>query len=264
MHASTDPHADKAAAPTVHVEQLEMAFGSKLVQRGLNFEVKPGEVFVIMGGSGCGKSTLLRCMIGLQQPSKGQVRYGDDDIHAADAAKLARLRQLFGVAFQQGALWSSMTVGENVMLPMELCADTEPAEREQRARELLGRVGLAEHFDKEPAALSGGMRKRAAIARALALSPSLLYLDEPSAGLDPLSAAHLDELILQLRDQSGATVVLVTHELESIFAVADRALFLDAETKTMIALDAPKTLLAQGPPKVREFLRRGRPEGLPS
>ena len=161
--------------------------------------------------------------------------------------------------FQAGALWSSMTVGENVMLPMREYRQMEEAEMEHLARFKLALVGLDGSFDAEPASLSGGMKKRAAIARAMALDPPMLYLDEPSAGLDPLTSARLDELILGLRDHLGTTVVMVTHELDSIFAVADRALFLDAKEKTMTALDSPRALLDHGPEPVREFLRRGRP-----
>lgn len=236
-----------------------MAFGSKVVQRDLTFEVRGPEVLAIAGASGCGKSTLLRHMIGLQVPAAGRVCYGGESIHGDDPQAMGRLRRSFGVAFQAGALWSSMSVGENVMLPMEMFSTADAAEREQRAREKLSLVGLAEQFDAEPPALSGGMRKRAAIARALALDPRLLYLDEPSAGLDPLTSAQLDDLIMQLRDEQGATVVMVSHELDSIFTVADRLLFLDAQEKTMTALDAPQALKEHGPDTVRRFLGRGRP-----
>ncbi|HEX5684911.1 MAG TPA: ATP-binding cassette domain-containing protein [Ideonella sp.] len=247
-----------SASPQVKVEGLTMAFGDKVVQRNLDFEICDGEVLAIVGASGCGKSTLLRHLIGLQAPAAGRVCYGGDDIHSDDAELQARLRRRFGVAFQSGALWSSMTVGENVMLPMEMFSKIGASEREQHARAKLELVGLGDQFDAEPPALSGGMRKRAAIARALALDPEMLYLDEPSAGLDPLTSAQLDELILQLRDGQGTTVVLVSHELQSIFTVADRLLFLDADEKTMTALDTPKALLEHGPDKVRQFLRRGK------
>jgi phospholipid/cholesterol/gamma-HCH transport system ATP-binding protein len=159
--------------------------------------------------------------------------------------------------FQAGALWSSMTVGENVMLPLQLFSPLDAGAREQEARFKLALVGLADSFDAEPAALSGGMRKRAAIARAMALNPALLFLDEPSAGLDPLSSARLDELLLHLRDNLGTTVVMVSHELDSIFAVADRMLFLDAQSKRMTALGPPRELQRHGPDHVRDFLRRG-------
>ncbi|HSI57384.1 MAG TPA: ATP-binding cassette domain-containing protein [Ideonella sp.] len=249
-----------APADIVAVKGLTMAFGPKVVQHDLDFTVRAGEILVIMGGSGCGKSTLLRHMIGLQPPAKGSVVYGEIDMYQAEDEAQTALRQRFGVMFQAGALWSSMSVGENVMLPMREFRQMEEAEMEHLARFKLALVGLGGSFDAEPASLSGGMRKRAAIARAMALDPPLLYLDEPSAGLDPLTSARLDELILSLRDHLGTSVVMVTHELDSIFAVADRALFLDAKEKTMTALDAPKALLEHGPEPVREFLRRGRPE----
>ena len=244
------------AAPLVQVIGLTMAFGDEVVQRDLQFDIRRGEVLAIMGPSGCGKSTLLRHLIGLQAPAAGQVLYGGQDLHQCDDETLARLRRRFGVMFQSGALWSSMSVGENVMLPLRLFSRQGVAERRQRARWKLALVGLADAFDLEPAELSGGMRKRAAIARALALDPELLYLDEPSSGLDPLSSARLDGLILNLRRHLGTTVVMVSHSIDSVFAVADRALYLDPQDKTMLALDAPQALADHGPPRVREFLRR--------
>jgi phospholipid/cholesterol/gamma-HCH transport system ATP-binding protein len=246
-----------ASAQLVRVKDVTMAFGERVIQSDLSFDILPGEVLAIAGGSGCGKSTLLRHLIGLQAPAKGQVLYGDRDLYAADMAVRRTLLQEFGVTFQAGALWSSMTVGENVMLPMQIFTDQSAAQNEQEARFRLALVGLAGSFDAEPATLSGGMKKRAAIARALALNPSLLFLDEPSAGLDPLTSAHLDELILHLRDDLGTTVVMVSHELESIFTVADRLLFLDAQSKTMTALGPPEDLRREGPEGVQTFLRRG-------
>lgn len=243
--------------PLIQVRELTMAYGRKIIQRELNFDVRAGEILVLMGGSGCGKSTLLRHLIGLHRPARGSIRYGDVDLVDADDEALDQLRRRFGVMFQAGALWSSMTVGENVMLPLREFTRLDEAEIETVARFKLALVGLGGSFDASPADLSGGMKKRAAIARAMALDPPLLFLDEPSAGLDPLTSARLDELILNLRHHLGTTVVMVTHELDSIFAVADRALFLDAKEKTMIALDSPRALLAHGPEHVREFMRRG-------
>ena len=244
--------------PLVRVHELTLAQAGQVIQQGLTFDIRRGEVFVIVGASGSGKSTLLRHLVGLQVPAAGQVMYGEHDLNGCDEATLALLRRQFGVMFQAGAIWSSMTVGENLMLPMRMFTPLSRRAREQQARFKLALVGLDGSFDLEPAALSGGMRKRAAIARALALDPTLLYLDEPGSGLDPVNAARLDALILKLRRHLGTTVVMVTHEIDSVFAVADRALFLDEQEKTMTALDAPQALLDHGPATVREFLHRGR------
>ena len=243
----------------MRVENLSLHAGGRELQRGLNFEVRAGEVLAIVGASGCGKSTLLRHMIGLQTPETGRVLWTangqERDVHGDDPP-----RREIGVAFQAGALWSSMTVGENLMLPLELYTELGEAEREQLARFKLALAGLNDPatFDAEPAALSGGMRKRAAIARALVLDPPLLCLDEPSAGLDPLTSARLDDLIKRLKCDVGTAIVLVTHELDSLFAVADRLLFLDVEARTATALGPPAELRDHGPEPVREFLTRGR------
>ena len=234
-----------------------MAYGTDVVLHDISFEIAPGEIFVVVGASGSGKSSLLRHLIGLQPPAQGQVRIEGQDLYVGDQAALSGLRRRFGVMFQAGALWSAMSVGENLVLPMRLFTRLPRQAREQRARLKLALVGLDGSFDLMPAQLSGGMRKRAALARALALDPALLFLDEPGSGLDPVNAARLDGLILQLREQLGTTVVLVTHEIDSVFAVADRVLFLDEVDKTMTALDSPQVLLASGPVRVREFLQRG-------
>jgi phospholipid/cholesterol/gamma-HCH transport system ATP-binding protein len=243
----------------MRVEDLSLHAGGRELQHGLSFDVRAGEVLAIVGASGCGKSTLLRHMIGLQVPKAGRVLWtaggAERDVHGDDPP-----HREIGVAFQAGALWSSMTVGENLMLPLELYTDLDAARRERQARYKLALAGLADPatFDAEPAALSGGMRKRAAIARALVLDPPMLCLDEPSAGLDPLTSARLDDLIVRLKRDLGTGVVLVTHELESLFAVADRMLFLDVEAHTATALGPPLELREHGPEPVREFLSRGR------
>ena len=245
--------------PLVRVIDLTMAYGDNVIQHDLAFDIRQREVLAIVGPSGCGKSTLLRHLVGLETPAQGRVMYGEHDLHHCNDAALAGLRRQFGVMFQAGALWSSMTVGENVMLPLRLFTQVDRRARELSARFKLALVGLDGSFDLEPASLSGGMRKRAAIARALALDPQLLYLDEPSSGLDPFSIARLDELILNLRRHLGTTVVMVTHAIDSVFAVADRLLFLDSVEKTMTALDTPQHLADHGPDNVREFLHRGKP-----
>jgi phospholipid/cholesterol/gamma-HCH transport system ATP-binding protein len=239
----------------LRAEDLTLAHGERIVQQALSFELQPAEVLVVAGASGCGKSTLLRHLVGLQAPAAGRVWHGGVDFHAAPEQEQSQLRQRFGVLFQGGALWSSMSVGDNVMLPLRLFTQLTPRECEASARLKLALVGLGDAFDRFPAALSGGMKKRAAMARALALDPPMLFLDEPSAGLDPLSSAQLDELIGHLRD-AGTAIVMVTHELDSIFATADRLLFLDVRERTMTALGPPRELLAGGPPAVREFLSR--------
>jgi phospholipid/cholesterol/gamma-HCH transport system ATP-binding protein len=244
-------------APLLQVQGLSVAAGGQVVQQALDFELRRGEVLVIVGPSGCGKSTLLRHLVGLEQPVAGRVLFDGQDLHQGAEAPRAALRRRFGVMFQAGALWSSMTVGENLMLPLRMFTTLDAAERERRARFKLALVGLDGGFDLLPAQLSGGMRKRAALARALALDPELLMLDEPGSGLDPLNAARLDELVLHLRQYLGTTVVMVTHEIASVFAVADRALFLDPQERRMTAIGPPQELLLQGPASVRAFLGRG-------
>lgn len=245
--------------PRIEVRALTMQFGSYLVQRDVSFEVEAGKIFVIMGDSGCGKSTLLRHMVGLIQPAAGEVFYDGEAYWAADDDRRIALSRRFGILFQSGALWSSMTLAENVALPLAqytaLAADAI-AELVSFKLALVGLKGFEEYY---PSQISGGMRKRAGLARAMALDPDILFFDEPSAGLDPLSSRRLDDLILELRDSLGTTVVMVTHELDSIFAVADDSVFLDAEQRTAVARGHPARLLEECPiPKVREFLARGR------
>ena len=247
----------------ITVKGLNMAYGDYTVMNALDFTVKRGEIKVLMGGSGCGKSTLLKYLIGLEQARSGQIFY-DDALFDSTAETMERVRRRFGILFQSGALWSSMSVEENIALPLEEYTDLGAKEIREIVDFKLSLVGLSGFGHRYPSELSGGMRKRAGLARAIALDPEVLFFDEPSAGLDPLSSLRLDELILQLRDALGATVVVVTHELASIFAIADSALFLDAETKTALCDGNPR-LLVDDPavdPKVRHFLNRGAEPGM--
>ncbi len=235
-----------------------MAFGSFVVQRDLSFTINKGDIFIIMGGSGCGKSTLLRHMVGLQKPARGQVLYEGRSFWDAEAEEQELLKRGFGILFQSGALWSSMTLAENVSLPLEEYTDLTHNQIQEIVSLKLSLVGLRGFEDYYPSEISGGMKKRAGLARAMALDPEILFFDEPSAGLDPISAHLLDELILEIRDSLGSTVVIVTHELASIFAIGNNSVFLDPETKTMIASGDPNKLLAESKdPKVHNFLTRG-------
>ena len=240
------------------IRDLTMAYGSFVIQRDLDFTINRGDIFIIMGGSGCGKSTLLKCLVGLKEPAKGQVILDGASFWETEAAERDRLMRRFGILYQSGALWSSMTLAENIALPLGEFTDLSRAEIKELVSLKLALVGLAGFDDYYPSEISGGMRKRAALARAMALDPEILCFDEPSAGLDPISSKLLDDLILELRDSLGATVVMVTHELASIFAIGNNSVFLDPETKTMIAQGDPKTLRDACPdPKVRNFLSRG-------
>jgi len=243
----------------IEIRELTMAFGSFVVMRDISAKIRQAEIFIIMGGSGCGKSTLLRHMIGLKAPAKGDIFYdGESFWQASEKARQQKLRT-FGVLFQSGALWSSMTLEENVGLPLGEYTDLSPTEVRDIARLKLALVGLKGFEEFYPAEISGGMCKRAGLARAMALDPDVLFFDEPSAGLDPISSRNLDELILQLRDSLGATFVVVTHELQSIFAIADNSVFLDTNTRTMRAQGNPRELLKNSTdPYVREFLTRGK------
>ena len=240
------------------VDGLEMRFGERLIQTGVSFKVEKGTIFAIMGGSGCGKSTLLKHLIGLLPPAAGQVTYNGTDYWAADDDAQAKLRAAFGMLFQSAALWSSMTILENVCLPLEQHKkEMDAAQREARAREVLEWVDLAQFADFFPSDLSGGMKKRAGLARAIATEPPLLFLDEPSAGLDPISSKRLDDLVLDIRERTGAAVVFVSHELPSLFAIADDGIFLDADSKSPIAHGAPSALRETAThPTVRAFLAR--------
>jgi phospholipid/cholesterol/gamma-HCH transport system ATP-binding protein len=250
------------AEARITVRDLDMRYGERVIQRDLGFTVQAGEIFVIMGGSGCGKSTLLRHLIGLVHPARGDVFYDGDSFWTAEPPARERLMRRFGVLYQSGALWSSLTLAENVALPLGEYTRLKPAEIAELVALKLALVGLAGFEEFYPSEISGGMRKRAGLARAMALDPDILFFDEPSAGLDPISSKLLDDLILELRDSLGATVVVVTHELASIFSIASNSVFLDAETKTMIATGSPRDLRHHSPdPRVRRFLTRGESDG---
>ena len=245
------------AAPPIEVRDLTLAYGDFVVQRGLNFVVSQGDVFVVMGGNGCGKTTLMRHMIGLQRPVQGAVFYAGENFWSAEDEDQQRLKRRLGVMYQGGALWSSLTLGENVALPLGEYTSLAPERIADVVAFKLALVGLAGFEDFYPSELSGGMRKRAGLARAMALDPEILIVDEPSSGLDPLTARRLDDLILALRDALGTTIVVVTHDLASILAIGTNSIYLDPDTHTMIATGNPAQALRSGDPRVRFFLSRG-------
>ncbi len=252
--ASDDTHNDEH----IVARDLTVAYGDFVVQRNLNFEIKRGEIFIIMGGSGCGKSSVLKLLIGLKQPAQGEVYYDGEPFWASSEADRELTKRKFGTLFQSGALWSSMTLVENIGLALQQYTDLSEEEIREVAAYKLMLVGLAGFEDYYPNEISGGMKKRAGLARAMALDPEILFFDEPSAGLDPISAKLLDDLILELRDSLGTTVVIVTHELASIFAIGDNSVFLDPVTKTQLATGNPVWLKANHPnDDVRTFLSRG-------
>jgi len=245
--------------PHVAVRNLTMAYGSFVLMRNINFMVNRGDIFIIMGGSGCGKSTLLRHLIGLKEPASGEIIYDGMNFTRADSQEREQKLRRFGILYQSGALWSSMTLAENVGLPLGEFTDLAPSQIREIAALKLALVGLKGFEDFYPNQISGGMQKRAGLARAMALDPEILFFDEPSAGLDPISSALLDELILELRSSLGATIIVVTHELASIFAIGNNSVFLDADSRVQIASGDPKVLLANsGDLRVRKFLTRGK------
>ena len=244
--------------PHITVEKLTMAYGDFVIQRDLDFIINRGDVFVIMGGSGCGKSTLLKIMIGLKSPAVGDVFYEGKSFWKATDTEREQMSRKFGVLFQSGALWSSMTLAENVALALKQYTDLPAKEIAELCSLKLALVGLAGFEDYYPNEISGGMKKRAGLARAIAMDPEILFFDEPSAGLDPIISRLLDYLMLVIRDSLGATVVVVTHELASIFAIANNSVFLDPDTKTMLATADPKYLRDHSEDfRVRNFLLRG-------
>ncbi len=245
-------------AAKVTVKGLTMTYGTQVVMHDLDFEIFDKDIFVIMGGSGCGKSTLLRHLIGLLEPAKGSISFDGKNFTAADPAERTDTVRRFGVMYQSGALWSSLTLGENISVPLEESGKIPPKTLRDLVAYKLALVGLAGYENYYPSQISGGMKKRAGIARAMARDPDLLFLDEPGAGLDPLSSRRLDDLILRLRDSQGSTIVIVTHELASIFNISNRAIFLDSATHSQGALGNPCDLRDHSEnPAVRLFLNRG-------
>jgi phospholipid/cholesterol/gamma-HCH transport system ATP-binding protein len=244
--------------PHISVRDLTMAYGDFVLMRDLNFTINRSDIFIIMGGSGCGKSTMMTVLIGLKEPAKGQVFYGDVDFWSVPPENRDQIIRKAGVMYQSGALWSSMTLAENIALPLETYTDLSRSSIRDVVELKLALVGMAGFEEFYPSEISGGMQKRAGIARAMALDPEILFFDEPSAGLDPLSARRLDDLILELRDSLGTTMVVVTHELASIFAIGSNSVFLDVSKRTMTATGNPSTLLAETKdPVLRQFLTRG-------
>lgn len=254
--ADTAPTAT-AQENVLEVRGLRAAYDDRVILEGVSFDVRRGEVFVILGGSGCGKSTLLKHLIGLVEPTEGTIRIEGDELTTASGDARLRIQRKFGVLYQSGALFSSMTVAENVALPLEEFTALPRDAIDLLVRLKLDLVGLSQAADRLPSELSGGMKKRAGVARALALDPRILFLDEPSAGLDPITSAEFDKLVLDLRSSLGTTLVIVTHELQSIYAVADRCIMLDRARRTIVAEGRPADLRDTSPdPWVRAFFRR--------
>jgi phospholipid/cholesterol/gamma-HCH transport system ATP-binding protein len=252
-------HAD----PAIRVTGLRKAFGAQVVLDGIDLDVARGETLTVLGRSGGGKSVLLKLLIGLQTPDAGSIHIDGRELAGLPPDALNELRKKLGFLFQQAALYDSLTVGENVAFPLRRHTDLPDDERERRVRELLSRMGMENDLDKLPEQISGGMKKRVGLARALALDPEILFFDEPSAGLDPVTSMRLDGLILELSRGLGATVVIVSHELPSLFAICDDGVFLDAETRTAIAHGSPRALRdGCDHPTVRAFMERGRSEAV--
>ncbi len=244
--------------PHIVVKDLTMAYGSFVVQRDLTFTINRGDIFIIMGGSGCGKSTLMRHMVGLKAPAKGQVLYEGVSFWDTDPSDREQFMRKIGISYQSGALWSSMTLAENIALPLQEFTDLSREQIHEIVSLKLSLVGLAGFDDYYPSEISGGMQKRMGLARAIALDPEIVFFDEPSAGLDPISARLLDDLILELSESLGTTVIIVTHDLASIFAIGNNSVFLDPDTKTMIAVGDPKKLRDESKnPTIHKFLTRG-------
>jgi phospholipid/cholesterol/gamma-HCH transport system ATP-binding protein len=240
--------------PAISIRDLHVSYGEREILHGVTFDVPAGETVVILGGSGSGKSTLLRTLVGLEAPTSGDVIIRGKNLQKLSPEEWRELRQHIGISFQSGALFGSMTVGENVALPLHEHTNLDPATVEIMVRLKLNEVGLSGYEDYMPAQLSGGMKKRAAVARAMAMDPEILFFDEPSAGLDPIIAAGIDQLLLKLKEAFGITIVVVTHELASAFLIADRMILLDKGH--IVANGTPAELQASTQPRVRQFLDR--------
>jgi phospholipid/cholesterol/gamma-HCH transport system ATP-binding protein len=250
---ATDAHGS-AQAPVLSIRNLHVAYGDREILHGVSFDVLAGETVVILGGSGSGKSTLLRTLVGLESPTSGEVILRGKNLQQLSEGEWRDLRQHIGISFQSGALFGSMTVGENVALPLLEHTQLDPATIEIMVRLKLNEVGLSGYEDYMPAQLSGGMKKRAAVARAMAMDPEILFFDEPSAGLDPIIAAGIDQLLLKLKEAFGITIIVVTHELASAFLIADRMVLLDKGH--IVAVGTTAELQASTHPRVRQFLDR--------
>jgi phospholipid/cholesterol/gamma-HCH transport system ATP-binding protein len=250
-----------APQPHITVDNLTMKYGDFLIQKDLSFSINRGDIFIVMGGSGCGKSTLLKHLVGLVPPSAGRVLYDDQSFWDLSSSDRDVLLRRVGILYQKGALWTSMTLAENVAMPLRQYTNFSESDIRDIASYKLALVGLSGFEDYYPSEISGGMQKRAGLARAIALDPEVLFFDEPSAGLDPISSKLLDDLILELNRGLGATIVVVTHELPSIFAIGSNSVFLDADVKTMIATGDPKEMLRSSKdPRILRFLTRGERE----
>ncbi|WP_324725973.1 ABC transporter ATP-binding protein [Actomonas aquatica] len=254
----SSPDPTSASAPVIVADDLAIGYDGVAIMEQLNFAIASGEIFFVIGGSGCGKSTLLRHLIGLLPPIRGDVQIFGESFIKTTLERRRELLKSFGVLYQGSALWSSLTLAENIMLPLEEYTTLSKRDRLQIARLKLAQVGLTGYDDYYPSEISGGMKKRAGLARALALDPDIVFFDEPSAGLDPITSRELDELILRIRDNHGTTCVIVSHELASIFAIADRVILLDKQARTIIAEGPPKDLAKNSTdPRVQTFLHRG-------
>lgn len=242
----------------IEVKNMSIGYGDFVLLENANYQINQGDIFIIMGGSGCGKSSMLRVLTGLVKPQKGSIIIDGTDITEADDDKLQRIREKSGILYQSGALFTSMTLAENIALPLQQYSNYSPSTIKELASLKLALVGLAGFEDFYPSEISGGMKKRAGLARALALDPQIVYFDEPSAGLDPISSKNLDDLIIEINRSLGTTIVVVTHELSSIFAIGTNSIFLDGAKKRITAQGNPKELLKNPPnQEVYEFLTRG-------